>query len=339
MAQQQENAVLEVEAHRALGATLYYLGELKMAHAHVEAGIACYDPHQHPVHAFFHYLADPGMTLRSYAAPLLWCLGYPEQAVAKLQAAQQMGEERPHPFSQVVFLHFGALLYQQRHDVEKVNTYATELVAICQEHGFSVWEPTGKIMKGWALQQNSNGTHEEGIALIQEGIAEWESNRSRVLRPVYLGMLAHACGQADKIQDGLQAVEKALAAGAESGERTNEAELYRLKGELLLKSEEIVSTTTANTSVKTIEKNSCASEREAEKCFQKALTIAQHQEAKLWELRTAVSLSKLMITQNRHDAAYALLKPIYEWFTEGFETVDLVEARDMLKFLSEGKTL
>ncbi|MDE0318120.1 MAG: AAA family ATPase [Candidatus Poribacteria bacterium] len=339
MAQQQENAVLEVEAHRALGATLYYLGELKMAQAHIEAGIACYDPHQHPVHAFFHYLADPGMTLRSYAAPLLWCLGYPEQAVAKLQAAQRMGEERPHPFSQVVSLHFGALLYQQRRDVEKVNTYATELVAICKEHGFSVWEPTGKIMKGWALQQNSNGTHEEGIALIQEGIAEWESNRSRVLRPVYLGMLAHACGQAGKIQDGLQAVEKALAAGTESGERTNEAELYRLKGELLLKSEEIVSTTTANTSVKTIEKNSCASEREAEKCFQKALTIAQHQEAKLWELRTAVSLSKLMITQNRHDAAYALLKPIYEWFTEGFETVDLVEARDMLKFLSEGKTL
>ncbi len=339
MAQQQENAVLEVEAHRALGATLYYLGELKMAQAHIEAGIACYDPHQHPVHAFFHYLADPGMTLRSYAAPLVWCLGYPEQAVAKLQAAQRMGEERPHPFSQVVSLHFGALLYQQRRDVEKVNTYATELVAICKEHGFSVWEPTGKIMKGWALQQNSNGTHEEGIALIQEGIVEWESNRSRVLRPVYLGMLAHACGQANKIQDGLQAVEKALAAGTESGERTNEAELYRLKGELLLKSEEIVSTTTANTSVKTIEKNSCASEREAEKCFQKALTIAQHQEAKLWELRTAVSLSKLMITQNRHDAAYALLKPIYEWFTEGFETVDLVEARDMLKFLSEGKTL
>ncbi|MDE0088217.1 MAG: AAA family ATPase [Candidatus Poribacteria bacterium] len=341
MAQQQENAVLEVEAHRALGATLYYLGELKMAQAHIEAGIACYDPHQHPVHAFFHYLADPGMTLRSYAAPLVWCLGYPEQAIAKLQAAQQMGEERPHPFSQVVSLHFGALLYQQRRDVEKVNTYATELVAICKEHGFSVWEPTGKIMKGWALQQNSNGTHEEGIALIQEGIAEWESNRSRVLRPVYLGMLAHACGQAGKIQDGLQAVEKALAAGTESGERTNEAELYRLKGELLLKSEKIVSTATANTSVKTIEKKSCASEheREAEECFQKALTIAQHQEARLWELRTAVSLSKLMITQNRHDAADALLKPIYEWFTEGFETVDLVEARDMLKFLSEGKTL
>ena len=91
MAQQQANTVLEVEAHRALGATLYYLGELKMARAHVEAGIACYNPHQHPVHAFFHYLADPGMTLHAYAAPLVWCLGYSEQAVMQLQASQQMG--------------------------------------------------------------------------------------------------------------------------------------------------------------------------------------------------------------------------------------------------------
>lgn len=341
MAQQQGNAVLEVEAHRALGATLYYLGELKMAHAHVEAGIARYDPHQHPVHAFFHYLADPGMTLRSYAAPLVWCLGYPEQALAQLEAAQRMGEKRPHPFSQVVSLHFGALLYQQRRDVEKVYTYATELVAICKEHGFSVWEPTGRIMKGWALQQDAGNTHEEGIALIREGITDWEANRSRVLRPVYLGMLAHACGQADKIQDGLQAIEKALAAVAESGERTNEAELYQLKGELLLKSGGFVSQVSTDTSVKTIEKNSCVPEheREAENCFQKAMTIAHHQEAKSWELRTAVSLSKLMITQNRHGAAYALLKPIYEWFTEGFETVDLVEARDMLEILSEGKKL
>ncbi len=341
MAQQQANTVLEVEAHRALGATLYYLGELKMAHAHVEAGIACYNPHQHPVHAFFHYLADPGMTLRSYAAPLVWCLGYPDQAVSQLQAAQRMGEERPHPFSQVVSLHFGALLYQQRRDVEKVNAYATELLVICREHGFSVWEPTGKIMKGWALQQNFDGTHEEGIALIQEGIAEWESNRSRVLRPVYLGMLAHACGQANKIQDGLQAVAEALAAVAESGERTNEAELYQLKGELLLKSEGCVSKTFVDTSVKTIEKNSYTPkhECEAEKCFQKALTLAQHQEAKSWELRTAISLSKLMMTQNRHDDARALLKPIYEWFTEGFDTVDLSEARDLLKSLSGGETL
>jgi predicted ATPase/class 3 adenylate cyclase len=341
MAQQQENTVLEVEAHRALGASLYYLGELKMARAHVEAGISRYDPNQHPVHAFFHYLADPGMTLHAYAAPLIWCLGYPEQAEAQLQAAQQMWEERPHPFSQVVALHFGALLFQQCRDVEKVNTYATELLLTCREHGFSVWEPTGKIMKGWALQQNIDDTHEEGIALIQEGIDGWEANRSRVLRPVYLGMLAHAYGQRGKAKEGLQVIEKALEVVAESGERTNEAELYRLKGELLLKLVKDNLSVRADAFEEAAEQYKCSSDhqREAEMCFEKALAIAQHQEAKSWELRTAVSLSRLMITQNRHDAAHDLLKPIYEWFTEGFETVDLIEARDLLQILGGEKTL
>ncbi len=324
MAQQQENDVFEVEAHRALGATLYYLGELKMARAHVEAGISRYDPHQHPVDTFFHYLADPGMTLRAYAAPLVWCLGYPEQALEQLDASQKMGEERRHPFSQVVSLHFGGILYQQRRETEKVDKYATELSAICKEHGFSVWAPTGKIMKGWALQENSKEPHEEGLALIQEGIAEWEANRSRVLRPVYLGMLAHAYGHCGKVQEGLQTIKKAFEAAAESGERTNEAELNRLKGELLLKLDK-------DTPLDSTEQDRCS---EAEVCFEKALSIARHQEAKLWELRTAVSFSRLLIAQDRHEAAYRLLKPIYEWFTEGFETVDLIEARELLQKLN-----
>lgn len=317
MAQQQANTVLEVEAHRALGATLYYLGELKMARAHVEAGIARYDPHQHPVDTFFHYLADPGMTLRAYAAPLVWCLGYPEQALAQLDASQKMGEERRHPFSQVVSLHFGGILYQQRRETEKVDRCATELSAICKEHGFSVWAPTGKIMKGWVLQQNSDDPHEEGLTLIREGIAEWKANRSRVLLPVYLGMLADAYGQGGKLPEGLQTIEEAFEAAAESGERTNEAELNRLKGELLLK-------------LSTTEQDRYS---EAEVCFEKSLSIARHQEAKSWELRTAVSLSRLMIAQNRHDDAYSLLKPIYEWFTEGFDTVDLIDARELLRIL------
>ena len=330
MAEQQENVVLQVEAHRALGATLFYLGELKMARTHVEAGISRYDPHQHPVHAFFHYLADPGMTLHAYAAPLIWCLGYPEQAVNQLRESQKMGEERPHPFSQVISLHFGALMYQLRGDVEKVNSYATELIEISKEHGFTVWEPAGRILKGWALQQKAGDTDDEAIKLIQDGITGWESNRSRMLRPVYLGILAYAYIQNGKIQEGLQTVENALAAVNESGERTSEAELYRLKGELLLSSDK------DGLKDKADHKN-CPStkEREAEFCFEKAIEIARRQEAKSWELRTVVSLSKLLITQNRQDIAYKRLKPLYDWFTEGFDTVDLIEARAILQRLSK----
>ena len=331
MAQQQENPVLEVEAHRAIGATLFYEGELKIARAHVEAGIAKYDQNQHPVHTFFHYLADPGMTLHAYAAPLMWCMGYPEQALAQLQASQQMGKERPHPFSQVVSLHFGALLYQQCGEVEKVDEYGTDLLKLCREHGISVWEPTGKIYKGWALQQNSEGSHEEGIALICEGFADWEANRSRILSPVYLGILAQAYEQRGMVEEGLQTIETALDFVAESGIRINEAELYRLNGELLLKSDCQKSPTDSEQS----EQSDCSSRFDhfVETCFEKALTIARNQSAKSWELRTAVSYCRFMMTQNRHEEAYNLLKPIYDWFTEGFETVDLTDAFALLQTL------
>ena len=335
MAEQQDDEVLQVEAHRALGATLFYLGELKMARTHIETGISRYNPHQHPVHAFFHYLADPGMTLHAYAAPLMWCLGYPEQAIKKLQESQQMGEERPHPFSKVISLHFGALMYQQRKNVEKVNEYATELIAICKEHGFTVWEPTGRIMKGWALLQDPQHTNEEAINLIRDGIVGWESNRSRMLRPVYLGILAQAYLQTGMIQDGLQTIKEALDAVDESGERTNEAELYRLKGELLIRENKLLKETDKDAYKQKNKKCHSLYESEAEVCFEKAINIAQRQEAKSWEIRTVVSYSKLLIAQNRHDIAYQKLETIYDWFTEGFDNVDQKEARALLHKLSQ----
>lgn len=326
MAQQQESAVLEVEAHRALGATLFYLGEFEMSRAHVEAGIACYDPNQHPVHSFFHYLADPGMTLHAYAAPLMWYMGYPEQALKQLQASQQMGEERPHPFSQVVSLHFGALLHQQRGDIEKVAEYATELLKLCREHGFSVWEPTGKVFKGWTIQHNSDDSHNEGIALIRDGFEGWEANLSRVLSPVYLGILAQAYLQNNMVEEGLRTIDNALDFVAESGIRIYEAELYRLKGELLLKSCK---------DENTVGNSNCPTQlqNEAKSCYKRAITIAQNQSAKSWELRTAVSFSRLLMAQNRNEEAYQLLKPVYEWFTEGFDTVDLIDAYELLQIL------
>jgi len=134
-------------------------------------------------------------------------------------------------------------------------------------------------------------------------------------------MLAQAYGQDGKVEEGLQTLHKAFEAIAESGEHTNEAELYRLQGELLLKSipenQSVYSSTIG----------------EVEDTFLKSLTIAQHQEAKSWELRTTISLCKLMTTQNRHKEAYDLLKPIYEWFTEGYDTVDLIEAQTLLQSL------
>ena len=140
IAKQAGNQAFEVEAHRALGATLYYLSEFKSALAYLDAGIERYQPQHHPVPAFLHYLAEPGMTLLAYSSPLLWCLGYPKQAEERLNKALIIGKDTNHPFSDAVSLHFKTVLYQYRGEIEVVDTAATEMLQICQEHEFSVWE-------------------------------------------------------------------------------------------------------------------------------------------------------------------------------------------------------
>ena len=181
IAKQTENQAFEVEAHRALGATLYYLSEFKNALAHLETGIERYQPQHHPVPAFLHYVAEPGMTLLAYSAPLLWCLGYPVQSEERINKAAIIGKDTNHPFSDAVSLHFKTVLYQYRGEVEQVDVSATQMLQICKEHGFSVWEAAATVMKGWVLAEQNRP--EEAITLIREGIATWEKTRAEMLLP------------------------------------------------------------------------------------------------------------------------------------------------------------
>ena len=157
IAKQVEDPAFEVEAHRALGSTLYYLSEFKSALAHLEAGIEIYQPQLHPVPTFLHFVADPGMTLLAYSAPLLWSLfGYPVQAEARLTEAARIGKDRSHPFSDAVLLYFTTVLNQHSDDVEKVERAATEMLQICQEHGFSLWEAAATVMRGWGTYRTES---------------------------------------------------------------------------------------------------------------------------------------------------------------------------------------
>ena len=323
IAKQVGDPAFEVEARRALGATLYYLSEFKTAWEHLEAGIELYQPQNHPIPTFLHYVADPGMTLLAYSAPLLWCLGYPTQAESQLREAAAIGEDRNHPFSDAVLLHFKTVLYQYEGNVEKVNTTATEMLQICQEHGFSSWEAAARIMKGWALAKQNHP--EEGIAMICKGIEAWEKTRAEVLLPHFFALLAQAYQHAGQHTLALQTLDSALCVVDQTGERTYAAELTRQQGELcLMRSEK---TETSN------EENAAPNVTQAEDYFQNALTIAHQQGAKSWELRAALSLSELWQTQNRCQDAYTLLEPIYAWFSEGFDTIDLVRAKNLLKEL------
>ena len=343
IAKQQENQAFEVEAHRALGATLYHLSEFKSALAHLDAGLALYQPQQHPVPAFLHYVAEPGMTLLSYSAPLLWCIGYPTQAVQRLREAATIAQDRSHPFSEAVSLHFTTLLYQYRGEVDTVHRYATQLLNLCQEHGFTVWESAAKVMKGWAMSEQNQP--EQGIALCQEGIAAWGTTRAEVLMPLFLALLAQAYQRAGQYPLALQTLDSAIDVVTRTGERTYAPELYRRKGELCvhldIRDSEIAPTSeTENTNpgdspAHPVPAN--ASGDPAENYFSKALAIARGQGAKSWELRAALSLSELWMNQNRGEAAYNLLKSIYTWFSEGFDTPDLVKAKQLLNQLEANR--
>ena len=323
IAKQAENQAFEVEAHRALGATLYYLSEFKSALAHLEAGIERYQPQHHPVPAFLHYVAEPGMTLLAYSSPLLWCIGYPNQAEERIHQAVSIGKDTNHPFSEAVSLHFKTVLYQYRGEAEEVNTSATQMLQICQEHGFSAWEAAARVLKGWAFA--AQNCPEEGIAMIREGINAWKETRGELLMPLFLALLGQAHQRAGQYNLALQTLDTALHVIERTGERTYAAELARQKGELCLRLAEETETGSNENTQSTV--------AQAESYFQEALAIARQQDAKSWELRAALSLSELWRTQNRGEDAYNLLQPIYAWFSEGLDTDDLVRAKNFLKEL------
>jgi predicted ATPase len=201
------------------------------------------------------------------------------------------------------------LLYHLRREANIVQEHAETLITVSTEHGFPMRTAFGSILLGWAMVERSAG--EAGIARIEEGIAAWQATGAKVLSAVWLGLRAEAYGKLGRVEEGLTVLAEALRAVEDTGEHFYEAELYRLKGEFLLQL-------------------SADNQREAEGCFQHAITIAQNQAAKAWELRTATSLARLWQQQGKRPQARDLLALVYHWFTEGFETPDLQEAKALL---------
>ena len=175
------------------------------------------------------------------------------------------------------------------------------------------WVPATMNQRGGTLA--AQGHYEEGIAQMRQGIAAMQATQTRMALPRLLARLAEAYGNSGQAAAGLGVLAEALAVLDTTGERVHEAELYRLKGELLLQ-------------------QAVPDAPQAEACFQKALAVARRQQAKSWELRAAMSLSRLWQQQGKRDDARELLAPIYGWFTEGFDTADLQEARALLEDLA-----
>ena len=317
LAQRAHDPALAVIAHYALGGTEFYLGALPAARQHLEAAIARYTPDQRRAPAF-RMGQDPGVGCRAYAARVLWLLGYPTQALARIHEALALAHELSHPFSLAFAWAMAAWVYQFCRDMPAVHEHAEAAVALSTAQGFPFWAAQGTTLRGWALAMQGQG--EAGIAQVRQGIAAWRSTGSALFVPYFCTLLAEVSTHLSHIENGLQALTEAHTLMEQHDERWWEAEISRLRGVLFLK-------------------QPGTPQAEAEVWLQRALDVARRQEAKSLELRAAMSLSRLWQQQGKQAEARALLAPIYGWFTEGFDTADLQEARALLEKLGEGKTL
>jgi class 3 adenylate cyclase/predicted ATPase len=316
LAQQIRDPVPLVASHWRLGFILFALGEYTTAHIHLEQTIALYQPHHHQALASM-LPADAGPSAVAYDACCLWCLGYPEQALQRSQEALDMARALDHPFTLGDVLSFaGCQLHLMRRDAQALKESAEELLRFSGEMDL-MWWIQGALHRGEALAML--GQLEEGIAQMREGTATFQAMGSRTLLPGTLGSLALAQAKAGQPQEGLATLAEALDLVAETEEHHWEAELYRLRGELLL-AQGGEDETQVNL--------------QAERCFQQAIEVARRQQAKSWELRATTSLARLWRQQGRVDEARQRLAEIYGWFTEGFDSADLIEARTLLEKLS-----
>ena len=311
LAQRADDPALAVIAPYALGATWFWLGALPAARQRCEEAIARYTPAQHR-ERLFRMGQDPGVACRAIVAQTLWLLGYPDQALARVHEALALAHELSHPYSLVYARCWATMVLQLRRDGAAVHEQAEAAVVLATTQGVLQWAANGTILRGWALAMQGEG--EEGVAQIRQGIAAWRATGAALVVPYVCTLLADVSAHLGCTEDGLQALAEASTLVEQHAERYWEAEICRLRGVLLLR-------------------QPATPQAEAETWLQRALDVARRQEAKSLELRAAMSLGRLWQQQGKRAEAYELLAPIYGWFTEGFDTADLQEAKALLEEL------
>jgi predicted ATPase len=290
-------------AHITLGNALLSLREWDAARPHLEQGVAFYNALQHRSQGFLTETHQGVIGLRCLAQ-VLWSLGYPDQALQRSHEALTLARELAHPASLASALLFAAEFHGRRREWQSTYEQAEAALGLAREHGFAFRVAQATIVRGWALVEQGQG--EAGLTQICQGLAALRATGSET--GTYLIRLAAAYRRVGQREEGLRVAEEALAVSRRA------AELYRLKGELLLM-------------------RSAEHHAEAESCFRQALEIARHRGAKSLELRAAMSLARLWQQQGKRTEAHELLAPLYGWFTEGFDTADLQEAQALLEDL------
>jgi class 3 adenylate cyclase/predicted ATPase len=299
-----------VLGHLSSGRDLMLVGRFTPSRSHFEEVIALYDPNS-PRSISHHEANCPRVSSQAYSAIVLFCLGFPDQALAKSSAAIAEALRLAHPPSLALSLSLGTLPLALVGDNLALDKRADRLVKVTTEQGFPVWRAVGTAHRGWVMV--GNGDVAEGVALLRSGSEAYRATGTEMWMPYFFALLARACEIAGQNEDALTMLNKGLRIVERTGGRWLAAELERLKGQLLRRQGHPEAT---------------------EELYRKALSIAREQEAKLWELRAAVSLARLWGEQGRRVEARDLLAPVYGWFNEGFDTADLKEAKTLLDELN-----
>jgi len=310
LSRQRNDSAGLVLGHYSSGCNLMFAGRLAPARFHLEDAIAAYASrseaslvHQAAVH--------PQVTSEAFLGNVLFCLGYPDHALARVCAAITEARRLAHPATLATALGFGARVISFSGSSAVVGEWVDEMIAITAGRALAQWNAGTTIFSGWYRVQN--GEVVEGISLLRRGLTAYRAPGTEMFIPHLISLLASACDIAGQIEEAQNLLDEALQIVDRAGERWFEAELNRLKGQLLLRR---------------------GHSDAAEELYCKALSIAREQEAKMWELRASAGLARLRRDQDRRAEAHDLLAPIYAWFTEGFGTQDLKEAKALLDELS-----
>jgi class 3 adenylate cyclase/predicted ATPase len=311
------DAALQLVAHDVLGDTLYWLGEFPRALEHLERGIELYRFDEHRALAHQHAGYDPGVACRAFSAYVLWYLGYPDRAVQRNEEAITLARDLSQKVSMIMAVEFAALIRHLRREPMLAKTHAETDIGLSTEQANAFFLGCGMVEQGWAIAQA--GQVDEGIGLIMRGMDVCRSAGSTLEFPQCLASLADAYRAGGHLEEAIGAIAEGLEQARETSARFNEAELHRLKGEMALA-------------------GATPDAEEAERCFRRAIEIARSQSAKSPELRATMSLSRLLRGQGKREDARRPLAELYAWFTEGFDTADLKEARALLDALETSST-
>jgi predicted ATPase len=295
------------------GVTLFYRGAFAGARAHYQDALAGYDDRERTKVWTAHTGHDAGVTHRCYLALTLWHLGYPDRARALARETCDLARTIGHAFSLEHAVDFAAYLSHYCRMGAEVQARGEEEMAVATEQGFPFWHALGTLHKGAGMLLQ--GRHEESLPLLLKGFTAFRATGAEVRVPSYLGLLGDAYTRLARFEDAHRVLDEGLAVAAKNDNRCHEAELHRLKGELFL--------------AQSPDRSS-----DAEACFSRAIETARQQQSKGWELRATMSLARSWRRQGRRGDARAALTAVYETYTEGFTTPDLVDARGLLESLA-----